>query len=387
MRAAERARSIAVLVPATVVAAMAIAAGGVSASAGHRSRRGGADGVYYHRWAPQRDRHDGLPLMAGLLARQTPSTAGRSSCTGTGRPGLGISCRDCVADGCSAIAANSPRNAWAVGGIGDKNLILHWNGTRWSKLPCPTPHHDYGLDSVTVTRTGAAWAAGFGYTRSGTVDVILRWVGGKWKQAANPAPTIPGVAAGAGTLAGVAASSDRDAWVVGMGAPGFWTVAARWNGSVWRQVPMPDIQGGVFAAVAMAPRREAWAVGAVEGNSNVRHSVLIMHWNGHSWRRIRSPNPPGATLRSVAGAAGRHSLGGGLDGARRDFRPALERPLLATCRQPRVHRGWSQRRLPGQRFRGLAEQRLGSWLHRRRRRTHHELERFPVAVRRRYQQT
>jgi photosystem II stability/assembly factor-like uncharacterized protein len=62
---------------------------------------------------------------------------------------------------------------------------------------------------------------------------------------------------------------------------------------------MPDIQGGVFAAVATAPHGDAWAVGAVEGDGNVRHSVLIMHWNGHSWRRVKSPNPPGAILKSV----------------------------------------------------------------------------------------
>lgn len=198
----------------------------------------------------------------------------------------------------SAIAASSARNAWAVGGTGEKNLILHWNGKRWSRLPCPTPHHDVGLIGVTVTKSGAAWAVGFGYIRGGLVDVILRWTGGKWKRAANPAPMADGLAAGQGTLADVTASSDRNAWVVGMGAPGFWTVAAHWNGSVWRQAPMPNIEGGVFAAVAMAPDRQAWAVGRVEGNA--RHSVLIMHWSGRTWRRVKSPNPRGATLGSVA---------------------------------------------------------------------------------------
>jgi hypothetical protein len=214
----------------------------------------------------------------------------------------------------SAVAASSATNAWAVGAIGGLNLILHWNGRSWYRVPCPSPRRNYALVSVTVTRSGGAWAVGFSYSSDGPVDDILRWIHGAWQRVSNPVPLESGLQ-GAGTLQGVSASSARDAWAVGTGAPGFRTMTAHWNGSVWRQVPTPDVLGGALAAVATAPHGEAWAVGRAEG----RASVLIMHWNGRSWRRVSSPSPAGGELTSVtslpdgtAFAAGSTASGGPL---------------------------------------------------------------------------
>jgi hypothetical protein len=293
MRAAGRAKLIALLVMATVTAGMTIEAGTASASGVDRARP--AD------FSTSAGALSAIAMTSGSNGWAVGSTLAINSgpliLHWDGSTWTQVKLPPLSGGFLSAIAANSARNAWAVGAIGAKNLILHWNGVRWSRIRCPSPRGNEGLISVTVTRSGAAWAVGFRNTRGGGVDVILRWIGGKWKVAANPAPTSAGLPAGAGLLEGVAAASDRYAWAVGMGAPGFWTVAARWNGSVWRQASMPNIQGGVLAAVTMAPHGDAWAVGVVEGNA--KHSVLIMHWNGHSWRRVKSPDPPGAVLRSV----------------------------------------------------------------------------------------
>jgi hypothetical protein len=318
MRAAERARSIPIVVTAMSMAAMALAAAdtqpalgadrGVATAPAAFTTTAGTLGAIAMTSAS-----NGWAVGLRFGFDEEPLILRWNGSTWTQQP------LPRLREGwLSAIAASSARNAWAVGGTGEKNLILHWNGKRWSRLPCPTPHHEAGLVGVTVTKSGAAWAVGFGYTSGGLVDVILRWTGGKWKQAANPAATIPGLAAGAGSLAAVAASSDRNAWVVGTGAPGIWTVAAHWTGSVWRQSPMPDIYAGLLESVAVASRHQAWAVGGIYGSTG-RHSVLIMHWNGHSWRRVRSPNPPGAMLESVAALSNGTAWAVGMTGRGANF--------------------------------------------------------------------
>jgi hypothetical protein len=39
----------------------------------------------------------------------------------------------------NGVAATSARNVWAVGGNGaGRNLILHWDGTAWKRVPART---------------------------------------------------------------------------------------------------------------------------------------------------------------------------------------------------------------------------------------------------------
>jgi hypothetical protein len=183
----------------------------------------------------------------------------------------------------SSVAASSAHNAWAVGAAGDKTLILHWNGIVWKRDASPSPPGDPQLTSVTATAGGQAWAVGYRRTRDGDVYLNLRWTGGRWRTQPDPIPLIDGTA-GAGQLEGVAASSDRNAWAIGTGAAGIWTVIAHWNGAGWRQVPSPNIADGALAGVAAAGR-DAWAVG------RAGRSSLILRWTGSSWQRVRSPSP------------------------------------------------------------------------------------------------
>ena len=85
----------------------------------------------------------------------------------------------------SDVSASGMRNAWAVGAEHETSLnvgvplILHWNGSRWSKV------------------------------------------------------TVPGLT-GRGNLSSVSAPSRRDVWILGTDASG--TVLLHWNGSSWRRV-------------------------------------------------------------------------------------------------------------------------------------------------------
>jgi len=59
------------------------------------------------------------------------------------------------------VSAVSGRNAWAVGRHGDDTSILHWDGTRWSRVTSPNLGSDFNeLHGVSVVSTTDGWAVG-----------------------------------------------------------------------------------------------------------------------------------------------------------------------------------------------------------------------------------
>lgn len=78
---------------------------------------------------------------------------------------------------------------------------------------------------------------------------------------------------------------------------------------VWRNVPNPRIKEGTLASVAAVSATDAWAVGGVVrrdkyGDEVVSASPLIEHWDGKSWSVVASPKFEGA-LSDVAVASRR----------------------------------------------------------------------------------
>lgn len=104
----------------------------------------------------------------------------------------------------------------------------------------------------------------------------------------GPAGSVTSFTA-SGELAGVAATSARNAWAVGSADSGR-TLIARWNGRAWKQVPGPR---GRLSAVAATSARSAWAVGYITTKTSVK--TLAERWNGRVWKRVPSPTPGGGT--------------------------------------------------------------------------------------------
>jgi len=198
------------------------------------------------------------------------------------------------------VTAVSARDAWAVGCAGNcfqgfggiKTLILHWNGTAWTRVPSPSPGIGSALSSVTAVSAGSAWAVGctaFCFLHSTSPQtVILRWNGTAWTRVPSPAP------ARAGALNGVAATSASNAWAVGCTGHCFGpmattaTMIVHWNGTAWRLVASPNpAPNSVLTAVAATSASNAWAV----GYTRTGFKTLIAHWNGARWTRVPSPTP------------------------------------------------------------------------------------------------
>jgi len=247
--------------------------------------------------------------------------------------------------GISAVASN---DVWAVGtyraahpvgsgGLGPfRNLIEHWDGTRWTVIATPnTTPKDSWVNAVSPVAADDVWAVG---QTTSTRTLALHWGGRRWRVVPTPNRDRASV------LQSVSALASDDVWAVG-----FWdkpldlhVLVERWDGRSWSIVPAPDPgRAAQLNAVLSLGPSDSWAAGKWwSGNPSVPSSLrarsLIEHWDGHQWSVISSPNRsvPITALSGLAGAPGANvwavgmafdgdsSLGGRVVTMRSGSRPA-----------------------------------------------------------------
>jgi hypothetical protein len=209
-----------------------------------------------------------------------------------------------------AVNADSATDAWAVGyyrnpltNVSANSLALHWNGTTWTKVASPSPGGDSGLsllNDVTAISPTDAWAIGLFSTTSGQEQpLVLHWNGTSWTKVAVPAP---GGSTGVTDLVGISADSATDAWITGYyaassGSTGQ-SLTLHWNGTKWAQVTSPSPGGSTgktfLASVHAISTSDVWASGYYSTTSG-EQQPLILHWTGTAWQQVTSPDPGGAT--------------------------------------------------------------------------------------------
>jgi hypothetical protein len=158
----------------------------------------------------------------------------------------------------SALAASSPRNAWAAGTLEANSgpVAEHWNGNKWLAVPLPTSGD---VVSMAATSTNNAWAI------SG--QDLLHWNGKTW--AINK--TLPGSV----LLAAIAASSPKDAYAVGQNQTSGASYIMHFNGSKWSHISSPSLfERSQLTGVTMHGA-SAWAVGSA--------GTGILHTSGGKW--------------------------------------------------------------------------------------------------------
>lgn len=182
----------------------------------------------------------------------------------------------------TGVSADSSTDAWAVGGYGelDRPLVLHWDGTNWTKVPSPSPVFSI-LYGVTAVSASDAWAVGSYDGKS----LILQWNGTHWSQVSSPNPGD-----GSGTyLQAVSADSASDAWAVGRGDPLAGSLIEHWDGTSWSVATSPA--RGYLMGVAVLSASDAWAVGHVRHRHPQSDLTVIEHWDGAGWTQVPSANP------------------------------------------------------------------------------------------------
>src|SRR5262249_29186132 len=100
----------------------------------------------------------------------------------------------------SAVSAVSASDAWAVGG----GLIMHWNGTSWTRVKSPDMPRSGVLRGVSMVSATDGWAVGEEFSKL----ILLHWDGTSWTR-------VPGPAGAKGVLFGASADSATDAWTAG----------------------------------------------------------------------------------------------------------------------------------------------------------------------------
>jgi hypothetical protein len=222
-------------------------------------------------------------------------------------------------DELAGVSATSPSNAWAVGGSSGVPLILHWNGTRWSQVASPTAGTwPTTLVAVSATSASNAWAVGSWYDNGIDKTFTVHWNGTKWSRVNSP---NPGPSDNYAVLNAVKATSGTNAWAVGQIATG--SLILHWDGTRWSKVTTANYEdvygvGGVSAS-------DAWAVSQRYSKSIQSFRTLIVHWSGTSWSKVASPSVSAAqynvlTAVSTASSANAWAVGSyGLAGNCYDF--------------------------------------------------------------------
>jgi len=195
-----------------------------------------------------------------------------------------------------------------VHGGATQNLVVHWNGTRWSQVSVPSPGGTSSgskseIFSVRCTSASNCWTVGDYVKHNAELSDALHWNGQKWSQVSTPNPG--GLVLGdVSDLDDVACSAPVNCWADGSyGTEGVGTAEIQlnfvlhWNGKNWSQVSAPnpagvtpgDING--IDAIRCTSAGDCWAIGT-EGKFRKSLKLLneILHWNGKKWTVHRAPS-------------------------------------------------------------------------------------------------
>ena len=201
------------------------------------------------------------------------------------------------------VSARSPNDAWAVGsfaaiGVPGRTWVLHWNGTAWARIASPSPAGVFTLcelRGVSAPSPNDAWAVGDCFKNPVRIQTLaLHWNGTKWARVPSPNPTR-----GFDSLSGVSVSSPNDVWAVGETDSQKCclrkTLVLHWNGAKWAVMASPNPPTLALIGVSAQSRNNAWAVGFYVGGVSpggvTRGVTLVQHWNGTRWAKVPSPSP------------------------------------------------------------------------------------------------
>ncbi|HEX6447073.1 MAG TPA: hypothetical protein VF053_18400 [Streptosporangiales bacterium] len=198
--------------------------------------------------------------------------------------------------GLNAVAVIAADDVWAVGELrtgGDAQritpLLEHWDGKRWTvaEMALGEPEFFAGLSSVSATRGGDVWAAGFTLDRPSSqggvrAPLVAHYDGTSW-HAVGGLPDL-----GGGIPTTVYAAAAQDAWTTAVNPQTNETTFLHWTGRNWTSVPVPGPKayGLTYTYTAMdgTGPTDVWAVGSVANGAYTTDTPQIAHLSCHSGR-------------------------------------------------------------------------------------------------------
>lgn len=153
----------------------------------------------------------------------------------------------------------------------------------WSQVASPNVGTSYNvLNGVAAISAQNVWAVGAYGNGNGSLTLVEHWNGTRWKVVASP--NINGSLSD--SLSGIVAIAANNIWAVGGyndASNASLTLIEHWNGTSWSVVPSTNVPsvGNGLAAISAVSATDIWAVGTVSGNSGFQ--TLIEHWDGSAW--------------------------------------------------------------------------------------------------------
>jgi hypothetical protein len=217
-----------------------------------------------------------------------------------------------------AITVVSAKDVWAVGDVPasggglSQSLLLHWNGAAWSEVTSPGRIAGGLLWGVTATAT-SGWAVGYVNTDPSAplccagAPLILRWNGATWSRV-SAAPLGNGA-----YLKGAAVTTAGRTWAIGGPLAQITGALATWNGSAWSWVKSFPVQGAFrpLEGIAAGPGGTAFAVGT---DNSATPAPISMRWTGSAWQKVTVSASAGSSLNAVAFAPGGTAWAAGVTG-------------------------------------------------------------------------
>ena len=223
------------------------------------------------------------------------------------------------------IDTGRPETVWWIGGsarddlwaVGERGLAMHGDGARWTSVDTGTTATLFG---VFARAKDDAWAVGGSPNGAGPTDVLLHWDGVRWSAIAPPTKgaTFFKVWGGDELIVvglGVALRGDGTTWTelpvpgrtslftVAGGASGIFAVGGgpatllRLGDGGFEPLPLTDTASGILSGVAVAPDGSLFVVG--ERGQRYRREV-----GGTLHDDSRDLELPGIDLHATAAARG-----------------------------------------------------------------------------------
>jgi hypothetical protein len=128
------------------------------------------------------------------------------------------------------ISAINPSDVWAVGSTDGQTDTEHWDGASWTRVSSPDPggSGDSVLLGVGAHASNDVWAVGTYDSGTTSLAMILHWDGSAWSVVNCPSPD-------SSFLSSVSADASNDAWAIGIGSggPRQHTLIEHWDGTSW----------------------------------------------------------------------------------------------------------------------------------------------------------
>ncbi|GAA2575878.1 hypothetical protein SMC26_12735 [Actinomadura fulvescens] len=187
------------------------------------------------------------------------------------------------------VAAPTPRHAFAIGQHSweekEVTTALHWNGREWLHKDVPPIQWNWFID-MAAAGPRAAWVTGL--TLRQQLPAGLYWNGTRWREVPIPRTGTGGIA----SLPAVAAEPGGTAWaVLSEGRAAGECSVLRFERGAWVRKATPELpEGAELVTIAVRSPRDVW-VGAADPYSD--GESFTFHWDGRSWTR---QNMPGSTV-------------------------------------------------------------------------------------------